>query len=210
MRKIRIIETSVAIGLVFSIVFSIASFGFNCNEVRKNIVRLHILANSDNEEDQRIKLIVRDELLSCGEELFSGIVNVENAREILELQKEEIINKINNILYINGFDYSADICLVREYFNTRSYEGFTLPAGEYLAIKVLLGNGEGKNWWCVMFPPLCLPAANSEDSLDIYINEKGAEAVQNYHKYEMRFKIIEIYEDIKNNIRQKYKSRNIS
>lgn len=210
MKKIRILEISLSLGLVISIIFSVVSFGFNCKDVRNNVVRLHILANSDSEEDQRIKLIVRDELLSCGKDLFSGIVNVDNAKEILEKQKNEIINKINNILYINGFEYSSDICLVREYFTTRSYEGFTLPAGEYLAVKVLLGKGEGKNWWCVMFPPLCLPAANDEDSLDIYINEKGAEAVQNYRKYEMRFKIIEIYENIKNNIKQKYKGSNIS
>lgn len=207
MKKIRNFEVSVALGLAISIIFSVVSFGFNCNEVRNNIVRLHILANSDSEDDQRIKLIVRDELLNCGKELFSGIVNVENAEEILKNQKSDIINKINDVLCENGIAYTADICLVREYFNTRSYENFTLPAGEYLAIKVLLGKGEGKNWWCVMFPPLCLPAANSEDSIDIYINEKGADAVRNYQKYEMRFKIIEIYEHIKNNIRQKYKNK---
>jgi len=206
MKKIRIIEIALALGLVISVAFSVISFGYNCNEIRNNIVRLHILANSDSKEDQLIKLIVRDELLSCGKDLFSGIVNVENAEEILENQKEEIINKVNNILSENGFDYTADICLVREYFNTRSYEKFTLPAGEYLAIKVLLGNGAGKNWWCVMFPPLCLPAANQKESLDIYINEKGADAVENYQKYEMRFKIIEVYENIKNTIRQKYKN----
>lgn len=206
MKKIRIIEISVALGLVISFVISITGFGYNCNEIRNNIVRLHILANSDREEDQRIKLVVRDELLNCGKELFTGIVNVKNAEEILKAQKEEIISKINNTLAENGFEYTADICLVREYFNTRSYENFTLPAGEYLAIKVLLGEGEGKNWWCVMFPPLCLPAANKDESIDIYINEEGADVVRNYQKYEMKFKIIEIYENIKNNIREKYKN----
>ena len=205
MKKIRIAEISAALGLVISVVFSIIGFGYNCNEIRNNIVRLHILANSDSDEDQRVKLIVRDELLNCGKDLFSGIVNVENAEEILNNQKEDLLKIINSTLRENGFEYTADIFLVREYFNTRSYEDFTLPAGEYLAVKVILGKAEGKNWWCVMFPPLCLPAANKKEEFDIYINESGAEIVQNYQRYEMKFKIIEIYENIKNNLKANFK-----
>ena len=123
--------------------------------MRKSIVRLHILANSDSAEDQAVKLIVRDTLLDCGGELFSGKVNVDNATDILNREKEKLTSIVNNTLSEQGFGYNAEIILVKEYFTTRVYENFTLPAGEYLALKVVLGKAEGHNWWCVMYPPLC-------------------------------------------------------
>lgn len=203
MKKIHIIEASVAISLVLSIVLSVVGFGFECNNVRNNVVRLHILANSDETEDQNVKLVVRDALLNCGSELFSGNFNIENAQKILSEQKEFLTEVANKKLKENGFGYKANIYLKKEFFSTRSYDEFTLPAGEYLALKVILGEGEGKNWWCVMFPPLCIPAAVEKNPVDIYIGENGAEIIQNYKGYEMKFKIIEIYEGIKSHIKNK-------
>ena len=202
MKKSNIIEISVALGLVLSIIASAVGFGFRCGEVREEVVRLHILANSDSEEDQRGKLAVRDALLNCGEEMFSGAVNVDNAAEILNSQKSELIETANAVLAENGFDYKARICLVKEYFSTRTYENFTMPAGEYLALKVILGKGEGHNWWCVMFPPLCLPAAAEKTELDAVFGSGGAKLVQSSPKYEMRFKIVEVFEEIKNRFKE--------
>lgn len=201
MKRIHIIEASVALGLVIAIISSVVGFGFECKNIRDNVVRLHVLANSDSDEDQRIKLVVRDVLLNCGKELFSGNVNVNNAEKILEKQNAQLTEIANQTLSDNGFDYTAQICLVEEYFTTRFYNNFTLPAGEYLAIKVILGEGKGHNWWCVMFPPLCLPAASENENVDVVLGENGAEIVQNYQKYEMKFKFIEIYECIKNKIK---------
>ena len=202
MKKSNIIEISVALGLVLSIIASAVGFGFRCGEVREEVVRLHILANSDSEEDQRVKLAVRDALLNCGEEMFSGAVNVDNAADILNSQKSELIETANAVLAENGFDYDARICLVKEYFSTRTYENFTMPAGEYLALKVILGKGEGHNWWCVMFPPLCLPAAAEKTELDAVFGSGGAKLVQSSPKYEMRFKIVEVFEEIKNRFKE--------
>lgn len=201
MKRIHIIEASVALGLVIAIISSVVGFGFECKNIRDNVVRLHVLANSDSDEDQRIKLVVRDVLLNCGKELFSGNVNVNNAEKILEKQNAQLTEIANKTLSDNGFDYTAQICLAEEYFTTRFYNNFTLPAGEYLAIKVILGEGKGHNWWCVMFPPLCLPAASENEDVDVVLGENGAEIVQNYQKYEMKFKFIEIYECIKNKIK---------
>lgn len=197
MKKIQMIEISVAIGLVFSMLFSVIGFSVDCKNVRDNVIRLHILANSDSEDDQRVKIIVRDALLSCGSELFSGTVNKNNAKEFLEKEREILVQKINEVLAKNGFDYKADMFLTEEYFQTREYESFTLPAGEYLALKVILGKGEGHNWWCVMFPPLCIPAATKRTDTEIILGENGTEIISNPVKYEMRFKIIEIIEEIK-------------
>ena len=201
MKKTQMFEISVAIGLVVSMIFSVIGFGAECNEIRNNVIRLHILANSDSEEDQNVKLLVRDELLSSGSELFSGTISVENAEENLEREKNILIQKANEVLAENGFDYKADMFLVKEYFQTREYDCFTLPAGEYLALKVILGKGNGHNWWCVMFPPLCLPAATQKTNTEIILGENGSEIISNPVKYEMKFKIIEIIEEIKMKIR---------
>lgn len=200
MKKIRIAEISVAVGLVVAVAVSFLSFGAECADIRNDVVRLHILANSDSVEDQQVKLAVRDALLNSGKELFDGIVTVDNAEECLESQKQELIETANAVLAENGFDYKTRIYLAEEYFTTREYEGFTLPAGEYLALKVVLGDGGGHNWWCVMFPPLCLPAASENADIDAVFGEDGAELVQNRAKYEMRFKIVEIIENLKQRI----------
>ncbi len=208
MKKIHIIEISVALSLVLTFLFSVVSFGVECDRVRNNVIRLHILANSDSSADQAVKLLVRDTLLECGSELFSGKLNIENAGEILDREKDNLTKLINNTLSENGFDYRSKIFLIKEHFTTRVYENFTLPAGEYLALKVMLGKAEGKNWWCVMFPPLCLPAATNDMPVNIYIGDDGAEIIGNYNNFEMRFKIIEIYESIKYNIKSKIKETN--
>ncbi len=201
MKKLHMAEISVAIGLIIAIIASVAGFGTECENIRQDVVRLHILANSDSEEDQQVKLAVRDALLNCGKDLFSGIVTVENARECLQSQERELVETANKVLAENGFDYKTRIFLAEEYFSTREYENFTLPAGEYLALKVVLGNGEGHNWWCVMFPPLCLPAASEKADLDAVFGREGAEIVQSESKYVMRFKIVEIFENLKSKIK---------
>lgn len=200
MRKIKFLELSIAVGLVVSMIFSVIGFGASCNDIRNSVLRLHILANSDSDADQAVKLVVRDELLKSGSELFSGDVSLENAAEYLDSNKNEIVAYINNILANNGFKYESDVCLVQEYFNTRTYDNFTLPAGEYLALKVILGNGNGHNWWCVMFPPLCLPAASDNTDIDLIFNKECTQIVNSSPDYEIRFKIIEIFERFRSRI----------
>lgn len=197
MKKIRMIEISVALGLVFTLIFSVVSFGLSCNNIRDEVVRLHILANSDSDIDQHVKLVVRDKLLQSGNELFSGDMTVETAFSILSDNKEAIEAYINNILSDEGFDYCSEVYLVKEYYSTRAYETFTLPAGEYLSLKIILGNGEGHNWWCVMFPPLCLPAASQNNDINAVFDDDCVKIVRSSDKYEIRFKIVEIFEKIR-------------
>ncbi len=197
MKKLRIAEISVVFALLIAVAFSVIGFQKECDNIRKDVVRLHILANSDSEADQQVKLAVRNALLNSGKDIFDGNLNVSTAKEKLEAQKSELIAIADNVLKENGFDYTAQICLTKEYFTTRTYEDFTLPAGEYLALKVVLGSGEGHNWWCVMFPPLCLPAASENTDIDAVFGEDGAEIIQSGAKYEMRFKIVELIESIK-------------
>lgn len=197
MKKFRKIEISLAIGLVVAILCSLIGFGYDCKEVRNNVVRLHILAESDCDADQNVKLLVRDALLESGAEIFSGTTTLETASEALEKEKDKLIAIAENVLRENGFDYGVTINLEREYYTTRTYENYTLPAGEYLSLKVVLGKGEGHNWWCVMFPPLCLPAASFSSDIDAILGADGAKIINSNPKYEMRFKIVEVFEKVK-------------
>lgn len=197
MKKSHKIEISIAIGLVIAIVCSLVGFGSDCKDVRNNVVRLHILADSDCDADQRVKLLVRDALLESGAEIFSGSASADNASKSLEKEKAKLIEVAETVLRENGFDYGVTINLEREYYATRTYENYTLPAGEYLSLKVVLGKGEGHNWWCVMFPPLCLPAASASADIDAILGADGAKLIQSNPKYEMRFKIVEVFENVK-------------
>ena len=205
MKKYQIAEISIAVGLIISIVFSFVNFGAECGNIRNNVIRLHVLANSDSEKDQNVKLLVRDALLSCGSEIFSGTVSRDNAEECLTREKNLLTEKANKVLKENGFEYKAEIVITDEYFQTRDYEEFTLPAGEYKALKVVLGKGEGHNWWCIMFPPLCLPAATEKTNTEIILGNDSVEIISNPVKYEMKFKVIEIVEEIRNNLKVKFK-----
>lgn len=198
--KRKLAEASISVALIISLIISVSGFQKECDKLRSDVLRLHILANSDSAEDQQVKLAVRDALLSCGKRIFSGETDVNNAEKILISEKDELIQTANKVLEENGFGYKAQISLAEEYFTTRTYDDYTLPAGNYLALKVILGEGEGHNWWCVMFPPLCLPAATENENVDIYFNSKSSVIIQSSPEYEIRFKIVEIIEQIKNKI----------
>ncbi len=177
--------------------------------VRNECLRLHILAASDSPEDQNVKLLVRDRLLEIGAEIFSGSSNSDEAIEKIEKNKDKLIAAANSVLEENGFRYTADIIIEEEYFETRQYEDIKLPAGVYKACKVILGEGEGHNWWCVMFPPLCLPAAVKKDGDEVYavFSEEGADLISGKSGYKIKFKIVEIFEEIVRAVEER-KNRN--
>lgn len=194
MKLSRKIAVSVALGVVLSLVVSIGGFAVTCDNIRREVLRLHVIAASDSEADQQLKLKVRDGVLTAGAEIFDGSVNVSNAVRKLTPELERIEHTAENIVKENGFDYDVKVTLSREFFATRTYENVTLPAGKYLAVKVVIDEGQGKNWWCVMFPTLCLPAAVVKTEIDDVLNEKEAKLVSRNPKFEPRFKIVEIIE----------------
>lgn len=194
MKLSRKIAVSVALGVVLSLVVSIGGFAVTCDNIRREVLRLHVIAASDSEADQQLKLKVRDGVLTAGAEIFDGSVNVSNAVRKLTPELEKIEQTAENIVKENGFDYDVKVTLSREFFATRTYENVTLPAGKYLAVRVVIDEGQGKNWWCVMFPTLCLPAAVVKTEIDDVLNEKEAKLVSRNPKFEPRFKIVEIIE----------------
>ncbi len=202
-RKDKILLSVVAVAISLYMAFSCTYFTASAQTVKDDVVRLHILANSDSETDQGVKLKIRDALLQTNASILSNDVTKENAKEHFEKSKDILLKTAKDTLEENGFDYEVKITLQEEYFNTRTYGNLTFPAGQYTALKVVLGEGEGKNWWCVMFPPLCVPAADgietNENTAD-YLTQSGEKIVNGGEKYIVKFKLLEIYEELCNKL----------
>lgn len=152
-------------GIIFCAAFgSFEVFADRCEDVRNEVIRLHIPANSNSDEDQSVKLALRDLLLERYGTELSGCMDKQTA----EIQISELLPEIervsNEFLEEQGFTYGAKAEFVTMYFPTREYDRLILPAGDYKALRVTLGSGEGNNWWCVIFPQLCLPAVSEADS----------------------------------------------
>lgn len=201
MSLLKRFEVSIAIAVVTSVIFSVISFSATAEEIRNDVLRLHVIAASDSEEDQKLKLEVRDAVLDAGAEIFDGSVNVKNAVAKISPQINILTESARKVIKEHGFDYSVEITVDEEYFTTRTYKSVTLPAGEYLSLIVRIGEGEGKNWWCVMFPPMCLSAADEEDVLKSVLSDNEIKLVTSSPKFEPRFKVIEIFENIKSRIK---------
>ena len=164
--------------------------------ISEDVLRLHILANSDAEYDQHLKLKVRDAVLEKGQEIF---LNCSSLDEIISTCKENIdlfSNTAEQCIADNGYDYGVNVYVDKEWFNTREYEEITLPSGIYNALKIEIGEADGHNWWCVMFPAICLSAV-SDSEINEILDEDEVDLINSNQKYEIRFKIVEIYEKIK-------------
>ncbi len=199
----KIIKLFIPIFLIMLIISSYVSPFIKTSEnISNQIFRLHILANSDSIEDQQLKLKVRDNILANSEELFT---NCQTLEEIINVSKQNIkyFQKIaENTIKENGYTYPIKVYVDKEYFNTRHYDKITLPSGIYNALKIEIGKAKGHNWWCVMFPAICLPAV-SDDEINKILSDDEIELINSNDKYEIRFKIVEIYEKIKSNIKCK-------
>lgn len=189
--------------VVFAAVFaagacSVGAFAYNCSRVRSDVLRMHVIANSDCSADQQLKLMVRDAVLERGAQLFDGTVTADEARRKIEPHKAELEAAAQEVIERAGYDYPVSVNVVNEYFATRCYGSLTMPAGRYTAVKVVIGEGAGRNWWCVMFPPLCLPAAQDRGgNLDAFFDDGELKVVESSGRYEPRFKIVEIIEKLK-------------
>lgn len=191
------IEISLLIAFVFGIVLSMSALNVECDEIRGSVLRMHVLANSDDETDQNLKLKVRDRLLEVSNDIYANAKDRKDAIECTESNLALLQSEAQKVVIDNGYDYPVSVELEDTYFNTRTYGEFTLPAGEYKALRVIIGEGAGHNWWCVMFPPLCISAASDDEAqLDDVLTSEQMELVEGT-QYEAKFKCVEWYEEIK-------------
>ncbi len=197
----KIIEKSILFGTVFAIIMSFAGFDKNSQVLKSEILRLHIRANSDSEFDQQLKLKVRDAILNETSDVFVNCSDYDSA--ILKAQEniEYIKDIANKTVMKNGYSYSCKAEVKEEYFNTREYDSFTLPAGRYKSILVEIGSGKGHNWWCVVFPTACISAAN-EKELNKIPQKDSRDIALNPEKYVIKFKFAELYESLKNKLKK--------
>ncbi|HIZ16840.1 MAG TPA: stage II sporulation protein R [Firmicutes bacterium] len=196
----KIVNIAAAMGIIAAISFSLMGFGQDVEEIRENVLRLHILANSDSEEDQQLKLKVRDRLLEVGGEIFENTGSKEEMISLAEDNTERLTAAAKEVINENGYDYDVRIEVGETKFDERVYNEVTMPAGVYTAVNVYIGEAAGHNWWCVMFPPMCLPAAEESEELDDVLSDEQLDIVENNEKYEIRLKALEIFDSIKEKI----------
>lgn len=158
-RKLKLWELALVLGLLVTLCTG-AWLGREQAELAGQVIRLHVIANSDSEEDQALKLEVRDRILERAQALYPEHATLEEARAALEKSLPELSQIGEQTVKTAGYDYPVTAELTQCWFPTKEYEDFALPAGDYTALRIVIGEGEGQNWWCVAFPPLCLGAAS--------------------------------------------------
>ena len=167
------------------------------NEIYDSVLRLHVLANSDSEKDQALKLQVRDAILADSAEILNGCTTRDEAIEKINSAIPALTQSAKNAISAAGYDYTVRIELSEEEYPTRNYESFCFPSGSYISLRVLIGEAEGQNWWCVLFPPMCVGAASKGDAfaeVGLTGDQYNIITQTENPKYKVRFKLLEALE----------------
>lgn len=184
------------IGLVLFALVGIVTTVTLCRDkqlLQEHLVRLHVVANSDSQEDQAQKLQVRDAVLSYLEPAMEAISDPQEAVAYLQAHLEDLEQVANTALKKAGSALQAVVTLDMEEFTTRVYDTFTLPAGIYESLRIEIGEGEGHNWWCVVFPSLCLPATSDgfeAQAVDGGLSQ-GLASCLSEGRYSIRFRLLD-------------------
>ena len=198
-RTLRIVELALLLGTAVFLLTGAWALNIQ-RDLADRVVRLHVLANSDSEEDQALKLLVRDAVLERATALLEQTESRAEAEVLLRESLPELETIAEETVRANGYSYAVTAELEDTSFPTKEYDGFSLPAGEYLALRILIGEGAGQNWWCVVFPPLCtaasadvpetaLAAGFTEDQVGLMTEEDSG--------YVLKFKAVEWWEQLK-------------
>lgn len=175
---------------------------YDYDSVKDELIRFHVIANSDSKEDQELKLKVRDEVIKHLEPLLKNSKSIEESRKIIKQNNKKVINIAKKVVKDNGYSYNVQTELSRENFPEKVYGKIVLPQGEYEAYRILIGDASGQNWWCVMFPPLCFVDVTkgsvayneTERRMDEVSKNKKTEENTD-EEYELKFKIVEVLKD---------------
>ena len=186
-KKLLVFEKALLIALSITLVAA-AWAQKKQTEISSKLIRLHVLAVSDDAHEQEIKLRVRDAVTDYLAPVLEAAESSSDARMIIAENMEGIENAAKSA----SQGRSVTLTLSREYYPTREYEAFTLPAGEYESLRVILGEGQGHNWWCVVFPPLCLSLSDSEELREV-MDEDEYGIITEQSGYVLRFRILELW-----------------
>ena len=197
MKKILIL--SICICLLFIMLSVMPVHGET--EIYDGVLRLHVIANSDSEQDQALKLDVRDGIIEITQELTANCDSLEQTSITVSENLSAIAEEAQRIIRSKGYNYDVEVRIGREEYPRKTYASLCFPAGEYLSLQVRIGDAAGQNWWCVLFPPLCLDAA-SESNEDAFISvgftpeQYKVITETDSPKYKARFKLLEVIEDM--------------
>lgn len=181
--------------LICSTMLSMVGFKDSCDEMYSNIIRVRILANSDSEGDQNLKIKVRDAILEKSKELFGEECSYEDAIKVTNESLDILLDEAYKTVKSCGYSYEVKAEFREEFFDTRVYDTFTLPAGRYKTAVFTIGEGKGKNWWCVIYPQVCVGACSG--SLTDSISNTASDFAYNAEDYVIKFKTVEIFEKVK-------------
>ena len=201
--KIKNTLIIITLFIVFLII-SAYSYASSISEgLAENIFRLHILANSDSDEDQDLKLKVRNEIIEYMKTLSEGMSDKQAVIDLAKAHTEDFIEIAEKVIHENGYDYPVNIEIGNFYFPTKYYGNISLPAGNYDALKIEIGEAKGQNWWCSLFPPLCFVGVSSgivdsegQEYLKENLSEEEFELISSSStNVELKFKIVEIFNE---------------
>ncbi len=164
------------------------------------MIRLHVIANSDTPEDQELKLQVRDRVLTMATELLESSGDMTEATEKLTEALPDIEMAAGEEIRAQGYPYKVSARLEQTEFPTKQYDGFSLPSGRYLALRLIIGEGAGRNWWCVVYPPLCTTAATdlAETAIAAGMGEEDLQLMTEENTgYELKFRSLELWENFR-------------
>ncbi len=196
-RKVKLFLISLVIGICITSTLQVYSRNV-VEGISESVVRLHIVANSDSEEDQSLKLKVRDEITEYLKPMLDGAKNVEETKNVIANKLDSIEEEAERIIKKYGYTYGVTVSLGNFDFPTKEYGNVRFPKGKYDALKIVIENGNGKNWWCVLYPQLCfcenikgvLPE-ESEAKLKNSLSDDQYDVITNKSKINFKFKIVE-------------------
>lgn len=185
--------------LIAALIFTAARVVYNQQqELSHKLIRLRVVANSDSEYDQNLKLYVRDSVNTCLSEILSDCTNRESAIQAIRENSDIIKSAAENSVRSFGSAHPVNISFQDEYFPTRQYDTFTLPAGEYMSLQIRIGNAEGQNWWCVVFPPLCSELATAETMTEMDFTDHEIEFITSEdNEVVLKFRFLEYISAVK-------------
>ena len=198
MKRVAKWELALLVGLMVSLAWGCWAERTEA-QLSQKVVRLHVLANSDSEADQALKLKVRDSVLEAASAILEGCPDRETAERRLSAALPEIEDAARARIAAEGETQRVTAELRPTEFPTREYESFTLPAGEYLALRVVIGEGAGHNWWCVVFPPLCAETTSdlAETAMAAGLTEDEVALITESDGYQLKFKALELWEKLR-------------
>ena len=192
----KLFVNSACIAFVLVVIYSLIPFQAQCDNISNDVFRLHILANSDSEYDQSVKLKVRDRVLEYSKSLFESASSKEEAESLISQNLDNITWVAQNELKYLGCDQNVKAEIKKMYFTTRYYDSYTLPSGMYDALRITIGSGKGHNWWCVMYPSICISAASEQDEKAKQALDDGEYDIIKNEKYSYKFKVVELFEKL--------------